>query len=113
VPLRVKRAQAQVETVKMIVQIVRFRSDLSDEEVLQTYEARSPRYRALSGLKQKYYLKFPATGEHGAVYVWDSEEALQAFRESDLARTIPEAYHVQGEPNIVVAEVVMLLRPGE
>lgn len=95
----------------MIVMIVRFRSRMSDQEVLQTYEARAPRYRATAGLVQKYYLRFPATGEHGAVYLWESEEAMSAFRESELARTIPEAYQVQGVPDIQVAEVVMLLHP--
>jgi hypothetical protein len=34
-----------------------------------------------------------------------------AFRESDLARTIPEAYRVQGAPDVQVAEVVMVLHP--
>jgi heme-degrading monooxygenase HmoA len=95
----------------MVVQIVRFKSGLSDEEVLNTYEARAPRYRALAGLRQKYYLRFPRTGEHGAVYVWDSEQAMKDFRESQLARTISDAYQVQGASDIEVAEVVMLLRP--
>jgi hypothetical protein len=30
----------------MVVQIVRFKSSLPDNEVLETYEARAPRYRA-------------------------------------------------------------------
>ena len=94
----------------MIVQIVRFRSGLSDEEVRKTYESRAPRYRALKGLQQKYYLRFPETEEHGAVYLWDSEESLRRFRESELARTIPEAYRVRGTPDIRLAEVVMTLR---
>jgi heme-degrading monooxygenase HmoA len=44
--------------------------------------------RALPGLVQKYYMRFSDTGQHGAVYVWASEEALARFRASDLARTI-------------------------
>jgi heme-degrading monooxygenase HmoA len=95
----------------MVVQIVRFKSGLSDEEVLNMYEARAPRYRALAGLRQKYYLRFPRTGEHGAVYVWDSEQAVKDFRESQLARTISDTYQVRGASDIEVAEVVMLLRP--
>jgi heme-degrading monooxygenase HmoA len=95
----------------MIVQIVRFKSELSDDQVLSTYDARAPRYRALKGLRQKYYLRFPETGEHGAVYLWESEAGLNEFRESELRRTIPTAYQVKGASDIQVAEVVMTLRP--
>jgi heme-degrading monooxygenase HmoA len=84
----------------MVVQIVRFKSGLSDAQVLTMYEARAPRYRALKGLKQKYYLRFADTGEHGAVYVWESETALKEFRESDLGRTIASTYQVQGTPDV-------------
>jgi heme-degrading monooxygenase HmoA len=95
----------------MIVQIVRFKSALSDEEVLERYKSRGPRYRATKGLKQKYYLKYPETGEHGAVYIWESEEAMKEFRAGELARTIPETYQVQGTSDRTTAEVVLVLRP--
>jgi heme-degrading monooxygenase HmoA len=95
----------------MIVQVVRFKSRLSDEQVLALSEARAPRYRALKGLIQKYYLKFPDTGEHGAVYLWESEAALKEFRESELGRTISTAYQIQGALDVQVAELLMTLRP--
>ena len=94
----------------MIAQIVRFKSRLSDEQVLEMYRARAPRYQSLSGLVEKYYLKFSETGEHGAVYLWDSEEAMRDFRTSDLARTIPDAYQVEGAPDVQTAALVMTLR---
>ncbi|MGD2046774.1 MAG: hypothetical protein PVJ80_18030 [Gemmatimonadota bacterium] len=94
----------------MIIQIVRFESRLPDDEVHRVYKERAPRYRALPDLGQKYYLRFTETGEHGAVYVWDSEEALSDFHESDLYRTIPEAYEVRGTPDVQDADVVMTLR---
>jgi heme-degrading monooxygenase HmoA len=94
----------------MIVQIVRFKSGLSDDRVVATYNERAPRYRALKGLRQKYYLRFPDTGEHGAVYVWESEVALKEFRESDLGRTISSSYRIQGQSDIRTAEVVLALR---
>lgn len=75
------------------------------------YEARAPQYRALPGLLQKYYLRFPAAQEYGAVYLWESEAALKRFRESELARTIPSAYKVEGQAEFQVAEVVMTLHP--
>jgi heme-degrading monooxygenase HmoA len=95
----------------MIAQVVRFKSGLTAEEVQRTYETRAPQYRAMPGLLQKYYLQSANKQEHGAVYLFESEEALARFRESELARTIPSAYQVQGEPEIHVAEVVMTLRP--
>lgn len=94
----------------MIVQIVRFKSRLTDREVVATYAARARRYRALRGLVQKHYLKFPDTGHHGAVYLWESAEALESFRNSELARSIPEAYLVDGAPEVEIAELVMTLR---
>lgn len=95
----------------MIVRIVRFRSGLSDPDVLSTYQDRSARYRKVPGLRQKYYLRFPETGEYGAVYVWDSREALDRFHGSDLARTIPDTYRVEGAPRGELAEVVLTLHP--
>lgn len=95
----------------MIVQVVRFKSRLSDAEDLEQYEARAPRYRAMPGLLQKYYLRYTDTEEYGAVYLWQSEGALQAFSESELRRTIPDAYEIDGASDIQRAEVVMTLRP--
>lgn len=95
----------------MIIQIVRFKSGLPDEKVLEMYEARSPQYRALAGLRQKYYLRFPETGEHGAVYLWESEADIKAFRQSELGQTISSAYQIKGASQSELAELVMMLRP--
>jgi heme-degrading monooxygenase HmoA len=95
----------------MILQIVRFKSAMSEDKIKETYESRSDRYRATNGLLQKYYLRYPETNEYGAVYVWESEKALREFRESDLFKTIGDAYQVQGQPDVHLGEVVMALRP--
>ena len=95
----------------MLIQIVRFKSGLPEEQVVKTYEGRAAQYRAVKGLLQKYYLRFRETGEHGAVYLWQSEDALNDFRKSDLYRTIPSAYQVQGSPHVQMADLVMALRP--
>jgi heme-degrading monooxygenase HmoA len=95
----------------MIAQIIRFKSGLSDEQVLRMYEARAPWYRALRGLRQKYYLRFPETGEHGMIYPWESEAALKEFRESELGRTISPAYRIQGASDVRMVEVVLTLHP--
>lgn len=84
---------------------------MSRAGVQERYRDRAPKYRALPGLLQKLYLEYQ-DGLHGAVYLWDSPQSLEAFRASDLAKTIPEAYQVDGQPEMRVAEVVMSLREG-
>jgi heme-degrading monooxygenase HmoA len=75
----------------MIIRLVKFKSALSDSEVLKLYDERAPQYREMPGLLQKYYIKDRQTGEHGAVYLWDSMESMMAFQQSQLSRNIPEA----------------------
>jgi hypothetical protein len=92
----------------MIVSIVRFRSGLPDEQVQDLYEARADRYRAVPGLVEKLYVRY-RSGEHGAVYVWEDEDALESFRASDLGRSIGPAYEVQGDPQSEIADVTLLV----
>jgi hypothetical protein len=94
----------------MIVQTVLFKSGLSDEEVRRTIEDRAPQYRALPGLLQKLYIEDKETGEYGGIYVWKDEESLEAFRRSELAKTIPEAYKVEGKARRETVEVIYTLR---
>jgi hypothetical protein len=46
------------------------------------------------------------------VYVWESERAPARFRESDLAKSIPVAYDVDGGARSEVADVVLVVREG-
>jgi heme-degrading monooxygenase HmoA len=94
----------------VIVRIVRFRSGPEDSAVVSAFAGRARRYREVKGLRQKYYLRFPETGEYGAVYVWDSRRALEDFNRSELARSIPEVYRVEGAPQGEVAEILLTLR---
>ena len=95
----------------MTALIVRFKSQLSMEELLRISEERIDRYRALDGLMQKYYLEFQEKDHYGAVYIWESEEHIKAFRNSELYRTIPEAYQLEGDPEVMMGEVALTLRP--
>jgi heme-degrading monooxygenase HmoA len=97
----------------MIVQFVKFPSVLGEDEVRRTMEERAPQFRALPGLLQKYYGRERETGEFCGIYIWDSEESLAAFRASDLARTIPDAYRVARQPRIEIFDVLFPLRAGE
>lgn len=93
----------------MVIHIVRFRSSLSDERIAELFESRAPEYLAVPGLLQKYYLRF-RSGEHGGVYVWESEAALKEFMAGRLAGSICDVYRVE-ESVRDVADVVLALRP--
>jgi heme-degrading monooxygenase HmoA len=95
----------------MIVQVVKYKTGLSDAEAAKTIAQRASQYEALPGLRQKLYIREPGTGEYGGIYVWEDEDSMREFRESDLAATIPEAYRVEGDPRVEVFEVVSVLRP--
>jgi hypothetical protein len=47
----------------MIVQVVKYKSGLSDDEVRRVIAERAPRYEALPRLRQKLYIREPETGE--------------------------------------------------
>jgi heme-degrading monooxygenase HmoA len=94
----------------MIIQVVKFKSALSDTEVERVMEERAPQYRALPGLIQKYYGHEKETGEFTGIYLWDSEKSIRDFRQSELAQSIPVAYKAQGSPRIELFDVVLQLR---
>lgn len=94
----------------MYVQFVKFRSGLTESQVRETMEQRAPEFRAIPSLVQKFYVREPETGEYGGIYIWESKEAMEAYRGSELARSIPAAYQVEGVPRIELFELVFPLR---
>ena len=93
----------------MIIQIIRYKSGLSHDEVNQRFTERSDHYRKVPGLIQKYYVKFTETGEYGGIYVWDSRESLDAWRTGNLSGTLAETYQIEGEPRRELAETMLVL----
>jgi hypothetical protein len=71
---------------------VRIKSRLEVEEFDRRLLERKPRFREVPGLVQKVYGRDGATGDVCGIYFFESQEALTAFRETELARTIPDAY---------------------
>ena len=94
----------------MIVQIIKFQTTLSEEEVLAKAKERAPQFQAVPGLVQKYYVKGSEPNQYGGIYVWDSVESLNAYRASDLAASIPQAYEVQGAPSVEILDTLFRLR---
>lgn len=93
-----------------LVLLVRLKSSLSLDEAKAIVEERAPEFEALSGLQQKYYLEDVNTGEMGGLYLWDSAESLEAYRNSELRSSIAEAYRAVGEPRVEVYRVFKTLR---
>lgn len=94
----------------MIMQIVRFQTELSMDEIQAIAQAREVDFRKVPGLVQKYYIHSNETGEYGGVYIWESIESLSAFRDSELAASIPQTYKLTGAPKIEILEVAHSLR---
>lgn len=94
----------------MFIQFVKFESGLSEDEVLSTAKERSDQFRALPGLIQKYYVRLNEPNHYGGIYIWDSKESMVAYRESDLAASIPSAYKVKGKPDIEIIDTLFQLR---
>ena len=94
----------------MIIQIIKLKSKLVEDELLRRAKEREPQFKAIPGLLQKYYVKLNQSGEYGGIYVWDSPESMNSYRESELASSIPEAYEIVGSPNIEILDVLFKLR---
>jgi heme-degrading monooxygenase HmoA len=89
---------------------VRIHSALDADEFERRLAERRPRFREVPGLVQKVYGRDNATGDVCGIYFFESEEALAAFRTSELARTIPSAYEAD-DVRREAYEVLYELRP--
>jgi hypothetical protein len=92
------------------VLFVRVKSQLEAEELERRLIERRPRFLEVPGLVQKIYGKDEATGELCGIYFFENREALAAFRETELAKTIPTAYEAV-EIRREVYDVLYPLRP--
>ena len=96
----------------MIIQFVRLKSSLDETALLHKAREREEQFKSLPGLVQKYYVKLSNDGEYGGIYLWDSIESLNRYRQTDLAKSIPEAYQVSEAPDIEVMKLLFKLREG-
>ncbi|MHA1936927.1 MAG: hypothetical protein ACXABV_08055 [Candidatus Thorarchaeota archaeon] len=80
------------------------------EDIEKTSESRTDQYRQVPGLVQKYYVLDKENDRVGGVFVFDSQESLVAFRESDLAKSTGEAYKFLGPPHTSALEIAKVLR---
>ena len=94
----------------MVVQYIKLKSDLPEEKLLEKATTRAEQFRAIPGLIQKYYVRLGEPGTYGGLYIWDSMESLQAFKNSDLAASIPQAYEVVEKPEVEISDLLFTLR---
>jgi hypothetical protein len=71
---------------------VRVKSDLDPGELNRRLEERRLRFLEVPGLLQKIYGRDEVTGDVCGIYFFKDQAALDAFRETELAKTIPAAY---------------------
>lgn len=90
-----------------VILFVRIQTGLKFDELSRRLADRKPSFLEVPGLIQKIYGRDPATGDVCGIYFFESQEALAAFRETELARSIPIAY----EATDVRREVFEMLYP--
>lgn len=67
------------------IQIVNFRLEgMSEEDYYGITETIAPAFANLPGLVSKTWLANPETGTYGGVYVWQSREAMEDYKQTDI-----------------------------
>ena len=89
---------------------VRLKSTLDDLELERRVNERRPRFLDVPGLMQKIYGRDENSGEVCGIYFFENAEALAAYLQSDLAKTIPTAYEASSVRKEVY-DVMFPLRP--
>ncbi len=97
----------------MLILTVKYKSALSYDQILIVVEERISEFRALPGLMQKYDGYEQESNAYADIYIWDSEEVLDAYQTSDLAQSIAAAYQTSEPPRIENFNQVETLRPLE
>lgn len=75
----------------MVIQILKSKIPLEREETIKRMHERGEQFAAVPGLHQKYY-GLNDDGWSMSVYFFESHEALDAYLETDLSRSIETAY---------------------
>ncbi len=93
----------------MNILIFLFKSGLPFEEIAKTSEEKADQYKKVPGLIQKYYVQDKSSERVGGVFVFDSIENLQAFKDSDLAKSTAEVYKFLDPPHTQVLKIAKVL----
>ena len=91
----------------MIILKVAFmmKNQVPEEEQKKGLEQVVNIFKQVPGLKQKYFIADPRTGEAGGIYIFESQEALDNYLQSDVWRNVVLA-NVKEEPRIETFVVI-------
>ncbi len=90
-----------------VILFVRIKSDLAFEELERRMNERLPSFKEVPGLVQKFYGRDGESGDVCGIYFFEDKASLAAFRDTELAQTIPAAY----EAVDIRREVFDVIRP--
>ena len=93
-----------------IVQFVKFETSKTRDDLLPAAIERKPFFEEMPGLIQKYYVEFDDPNTYGGIYIWESREAMAAFTQTELFKTIPAAYGLAGKPEVQIGSGLFPLR---
>jgi heme-degrading monooxygenase HmoA len=81
----------------MYIQIVNFHlKERSETAYAELCDQVAPAFADLPGLISKVWLADAETNTFGGVYTWESREAMDAFTQSDLFRTVATHPNLDG-----------------
>lgn len=81
----------------MHVQIVNFQlRDISEEQYRAICDEFAPTFSEVPGLLAKVWLANGPSGTYGGVYLWESREAFEAFKNSELFQAVGGHPHFKG-----------------
>jgi len=71
------------------IQIVNFNlNGMSDSEFRAMSDQLAPTFAAVPGLVSKTWLADESSNTYGGVYLWNDEASCQAYKQSDLFKTV-------------------------
>jgi hypothetical protein len=94
----------------MEVYILLFKPGLPVDELIKVSNTRRELFKEVEGLVQKYYISDTESDRVGGVYIFDSKENLETFKNSELSRSTAKAYQFQDEPEVKIFSVSSLLK---
>lgn len=79
----------------MYMQIVNFQlKDISEDAYRAMCDQLAPTFAALPGLISKVWLADRATNTYGGIYSWETREAGERFKQSDLFQAVKTNPHL-------------------
>lgn len=69
----------------MHIQVINFKlSGIEESDYVRLCDELAPAFAAVAGLQSKVWLANRTNGVYGGVYIWNSEEAMRAFTQTEL-----------------------------